>query len=244
MINSTSNHLKSSIKIDNQKNSFENGQSSLFARLPAEILNNIVANLPLRDRNNLSSINHYFYNINKLVRINKFKVKQQMVDSKDKIKSLTSFLKHNHIKYLDLTDLNLDLNNYAFVENIIQIKSLTILNISGNKINLDTIKIISYIPNLCQLNVSDCRIGVDEIAVIGQMQNLKALYIHGNDLRGSRAEIVLNMPNLIELDISNCNLGAEGALLFNNNLKLENLKARYNNLRHLGNTREGINSID
>ncbi len=87
------------------------------------------------------------------------------------------------------------------VRNISPLVNLTELNLEGNELTDDELKVIQGFKKLVILNLSYNHINGRGLSFINQLKNLRKLNLAVNELQGQALENVQNIPSLTELDL-------------------------------------------
>lgn len=131
--------------------------------------------------------------------------------------------------------VNLKIDPLYISSKIENINALTgaqnITSLDVSKTDLKDLRALLYFKNLRKLDISETRIDPKDLGMLGQLKNLKTLYVRHLDVK-DLTFITKNIPNLVELDISE-NSKIQDLSEIKNLKKLDVLKASNIGMTHL-----------
>ncbi|WP_264711384.1 leucine-rich repeat domain-containing protein [Wolbachia endosymbiont (group A) of Andrena haemorrhoa] len=93
------------------------------------------------------------------------------------------------------------------VKKLAQLKNLTSLDLSGNKIDDEGAKELAKLANLTSLDLSSNKIGYEGVKELAQLKNLTSLNLSGNKIGSEGVKELTKLANLTSLSLVNCGIG-------------------------------------
>ncbi|WP_265016562.1 leucine-rich repeat domain-containing protein [Wolbachia endosymbiont (group A) of Andrena dorsata] len=112
----------------------------------------------------------------------------------------------------NLTSLDLSSNkiDYEGVKELAQLKNLTSLNLSGNRIDDKGVKELTKLANLTSLSLVDCGIGYKDIGELAQLKNLTSLNLSSDKVSDKGVKELAKLANLTSLSLISCLISVRG----------------------------------